>query len=57
MIYVVRAISATATVQAPTIIDGADAQLSPVGPAIGLSVSNPLTRVLCDFPPALEVSN
>ncbi len=57
MIYVVRAVSTTAAVQAPAIIDGADAQLSSVRPAIGFSVGNLLARVLGYFPPATKMSN
>ena len=57
MIYVVCAVSTTAAVQAPAMIDGADAQLSSARPAIGFSVGNLLARVLGNFPTALEMSN
>ncbi len=57
MIYVVRTVSSTAAVQAPAIIDCADAQLPPIGPAIGLGICDPLARVLGYFPPGPEVIN
>ena len=57
MIDVVRAVSTTAAVQTPVLIDRTNAQLSPVGPAIGLSICNPLAGVLCDFPSAFEMSD
>ncbi len=56
MINIVRAVSTTAAVQAPAIIDSADAQPSSARPAIGLSVGNLLARVLRDFPAAAAVS-
>ena len=57
MINVVCAVAAAAAVQAPAIIDCADTQLSPAAPAIGLEICNLLARVLCNLPPAFEVSN
>ncbi len=57
MIYVVRTVSSPAAIQAPAIIDCADAQLPPTGPAIGLCIRDPLARVLRYFPPGPEVIN
>ncbi len=57
MIDVMRAVATAAAIQAPAVIDCTDAQLSTMGPAIGLRLCNPLAGVLRYFPPALEVSN
>ena len=57
MIYVVCTVSSAAAVKAPPIIDRADAQPPPAGPAIGLSVGDLLPRVLSYFPAAFKVSN
>ena len=57
MIYVVRAVSSAAAVQAPAIVDRADAQPAPSGPAIGLRVWDLLPRILRYLPTALEVGN
>lgn len=57
MIHVMGSVSTTAAVQAPAIIDGADAQPSSVGPVVGLCVCNLLARVLCYFATALEEGN
>ena len=57
MINVVCAVSATAAVQAPAIIDCADTQLPPAGPAIGLRVCDLLARVFCYFAPTPKMSN
>ena len=55
MINVVRAVPAVASVQTPTLVNRTDAQLSPICPAIGLSVGNLLAGVLGNFSPALEM--
>lgn len=57
MIYVVRTVSSTAAVETPAIINCADAQLPPAGPAVGLRVCDLLARVFRYFPLGLEVSN
>lgn len=57
MIDVVRAVSTPAAIQAPAIIDRADAQFSALGSAIGLSLRYSLAGVLRYFSSPLEVSN
>jgi hypothetical protein len=52
-----RAISASAAIKAPAIINRADAQLSPLGPSNGFGVGNFLAGVLCYFPAASEVGD
>ena len=49
MIDVVRSIPSSTSVQAPTIIDGADSQRPPMRSSIGFSVRNFFSRVLGDL--------
>ena len=57
MIDVMRAVATPAAIQAPAIIDCADAQFSPLGSAIGLGFRYPLACVFRYFSSPLEVSN
>ena len=57
MIDVMRAVATTTTIQAPAIIDCADAQFSPLGSAIGLGLRYSLSCVLRNLSSPLEVSN
>jgi len=57
MIDVVGAVAIAAAVETPAIVDGADAQLAPARPAIGLSVTDPLAGILRNLSPALEVGH
>ena len=57
MIDVMRAIAATAAIQAPACVDCTDAQSSAVGTTLGFSLRDPLARVLRYFPSCLEVRN
>jgi len=52
-----RAIAAAAAIQAPAIIDCADAQFSPLGSAIGFGFRYPFACVFRYFSSPLEVSN
>ena len=55
MVYVMRAVSSATAVQAPAIVDRADAQPAPPSPAIGLSVCDLLACILRYFPTRFEV--
>ena len=55
MIYVMRAVASAAAVEAPAIMDGADAQLAARSPAVGLSIGDCLARVLSDLRSMFEV--
>ena len=55
MIDVMRAVATPAAIQAPAIIDCADAQFSPLSSAIGLGFRYPLACVFRYFSPSLEV--
>ena len=57
MIDVVRAVSTPAAIQAPAIIDCADAQFSALGSAISLSLRYSLACVLRYLSSPLEVGN
>ena len=57
MIDVVRTIATATAIQAPAIIDCADAQFSPSSSTIGLGLCYSLAGVLCYFSSPLEVHN
>lgn len=50
-------VSLSAAVQAPTIVDSADAQLSSAGPALGFCVRDFFPGVLCDLPSPSKLSD
>ncbi len=55
MIDVVRTIAAPAAIQAPALVDRADAQLPPASPSFRLSICDSLTGVFGYLRPALKV--
>ena len=57
MIDVVRAISASAPIKTPAIVNCADPQFSPLSPAIGLGICDLFTSVLSYLPAVPKVSN
>ena len=54
MVYVMRAIAATTAVEAPTIVDGTNAQFAAGGSTVCLSICDSFAGVLGDFPSVLE---
>lgn len=56
VVDVVSAIPAATAIKAPTIVDSADPQTSPLGPSFCLSGGDALAGVLGDLVPAAKVS-
>ena len=54
MIYVMRAIAATTAVEAPTIVDGTNAQFAARGSTVCLSICDSFAGVFGDFPSLFE---
>lgn len=57
VIYVMRAVAAAATVEAPAIIDGTDAQFAARSPTVRLGICDFLASVLGDLSSVLEGNN
>ena len=55
VVNVVRAVSATTAVYAPTIVNLTDPQSASVGAAVGLGIRNLLTCIFRDFVSTLEI--
>jgi hypothetical protein len=54
VVNVVRPVPATASIQTPTIVDGADSQRLAMRPAIGFGVRDFFARVFSDLSARLE---
>ena len=55
MINIVRAVSAPAAIETPTVVNRTDAQFSTVGSAISFRIRNLLASVLSYFPAPFEL--